>query len=227
MGSTIGTHLTTFGELDNFLNSRGPFELAIWDFDGVVVDSEPLQRSCYKDLLKNMGLDVPENFFAPLIGHTEAEIWAILSLRYGIEEDLDILKAERLILLQERLRSREGALNWFVLPILSYLQSCKCRIGIVSSGNMTVIDQVLEQGKIRDLFDFVSAHSAEARSKANRLHQSLGDAQHVLVLEDSASYLGLARQWGATTIAVHHSENNLEGVEADAHLRGAALSRNQ
>lgn len=47
----------------------------IWDFDGVVAHSEPMHEQSYVVLGQRRSHKLAEDYFAPLVGHTERWIW--------------------------------------------------------------------------------------------------------------------------------------------------------
>jgi beta-phosphoglucomutase-like phosphatase (HAD superfamily) len=70
--------------LTAFLRDRGPFEVCLWDFDGVICDSEPFQAAAYREVLVRRGIRPAAGFFEGFVGRTKLEIWDELIRAYGI-----------------------------------------------------------------------------------------------------------------------------------------------
>ena len=215
------TLLRTEGDLRSFLVSRGPFETAVWDFDGVVCDSEPWQADAYRRVLLARGVHVEHDFFAPYVGLTEPEIWdRIVAARELAAERADLID-ERQAELRPRLL-RDAAPNWFVRPALAALRTAGTPSVVLSSGDTALIEAYLAHWRLAGSFDRVSGHGPDAAPKADRLTELIGSATgRVLLVEDMAAYLELGSRLGAVTVAVAHGLNAGAVGAADATLEAA------
>src|ERR1017187_10616307 len=130
--------LSTREDLESFLDDRGTFEIAVWDFDGVIVDSEPSQAEAYRTLLERRGFTPAANFFTTLAGQSEREIWSALKDEYGFDGDIEALRRERI---GELLTDFVDDIppNWFVEPALAHFERTLTRSIVISSGNTEVI----------------------------------------------------------------------------------------
>jgi beta-phosphoglucomutase-like phosphatase (HAD superfamily) len=216
------TLLTNEVELRRFLAERGPFEVAVWDFDGVVGDTEPAQAEAYRSMLLERDIDPEPDFFGDLAGRPEREIWSLLQQRYDFDGELAALRAERIARVTPVLAARVEP-NWFVRAGVAELRAGGARSLIVSSGNREVIEVYLDAWELRDLFDEVSAatgHEADV-SKRERLRRAIVGVR-ALVVEDSPTYLALAAEWGAATLGVAHGMNGGALTDADAVMASRA-----
>jgi phosphoglycolate phosphatase-like HAD superfamily hydrolase len=112
--------------------------------------------------------------------------------------------------------------NWFLRPSLELLAAAGTHLVIVSSGYIELIESYLSRWDIRDWFAEVSGKQKTAKSV--RLRRRLADSERSLVIEDSPTYLRLARDCGAVTIGVRHAYNGLD-AEADAVIDAGADHR--
>lgn len=218
---TTATSLATVAALRAFLAKTGPFEIAVWDFDGVVGDTEPTQAKVYREMLTERGIVVEDDFFRDLAGRSESEIWAMLRTRCGVDGEVAALREERIARVAPMLV--ESVIpNWFVRPGIRALREMKARSVVISSGNEEVVDHYLEAWKLRGLFDRIWAMSSRpgVPSKRERLRDTLAGAASALVIEDSAEYLRLAADLGAVTLGVRHTLNGDEAEIATAILQG-------
>ena len=179
--------------------------VVVWDFDGVVADSEPLQQESYRILLTRHGVTNTENVLAGLIGKSETQIWESLRSR-GIQLDVsedDLVAARRTIYLQ--LAQTNLSPSWIAQDLLPILASISSRQLIVSNGDPLTIDTLLRTWDLVLYFEPFEVDLASDRlSKHQRLVQVLAEEKSVL-FEDNVQYLALGRELGAFCVAVHHS----------------------
>lgn len=159
----------------------------VWDFGGVVADTEPVQAAAYEVVLANLGVELAPDWFTSWVGTPEPGIWAGLREQFSLAEPIEALTAQRAEAYSELARDLTPA--WFVAETLNVA----CPHRIVSAGNHHQIEMLLELWGIRDAFASISATGSpggDTRPKADRLLSAL---EHGVVLcEDSARYLALA-----------------------------------
>ena len=194
---------------------------AIWDFDGTLVDSEPVQAEAYRLILAEEGIVPPNGFFVHFVGQTE--IWCKLAREYSLTADLTSLRERRLKTLGKLLEDTPP--NWFTIPLLDYFNGRGARSIIVSSGTKSVITEYLSHWGLADRFDSISATdpSRNGPSKTERLTTAIRASVvgATVVLDDMSTYLAIAREAGAVTIGVLHSLNGLNVMDvSDVHLLG-------
>lgn len=207
--------------------SSGPYRHVIWDFDGVVADSEPLQGRAYEIILARHGATAAPNFFREYIGRTELQIWSALCERYGLTTGADTLRDQRIAVFLER-ALRELTPNWFVRPLMNWFSLNGAKQFIVSSGNKLVVETLLNTWGLYSLFERIFAadlETAGAYSKIEALRSIVGIApRETLVLEDHKSYLMDAEAFGAATVAIEHSLNDIpEGLGTFTLKSGASI----
>jgi len=210
--------LNDAGELREFLLGSASLDVAVWDFDGVVVDSEPVHASAYRDVLASRGVSPPSGFFLPYTGQTERAIWTGLAEEYGELGNYQELRSERIRVVATQLFAAPP--NWFVGVALAALEALGTRSVMVSSGNRETIDEYLQIWDLQQSFDSVSAASsgADVAPKAERL-TALVAGKSGLLIEDSPQHISLAKRLGAVAIGVEHSYNVGADWHADVMLR--------
>jgi beta-phosphoglucomutase-like phosphatase (HAD superfamily) len=211
--------LRTADALRAFFREQGPFGVAVWDFDGVIVDSEHWQEETYRILLKRRGCRPAAGFFVSLAGRTEPEIWSLLASEFEIHDGLDTLRAERIVELQ-RLFAAGDAPNWFVGHALDELDRARTGSRIVSSAYTEILSAYLERWDLAGRFDSISTGGScdgpPATSKRARLAMALDAGANPLLIEDSPSYLAFGRACGARVVAVRHTLNAANELDGDA-----------
>lgn len=188
----------------------------LWDFDGVIANTEPVQAEAYRVILRRLGHEVPADFFQPLMGLTEPEIWTHLTDEYGLAASPSDLRDERLGVLVDLSSGLQP--NWFVRVLLA--ASDKVEHLIISAGNDEVVRRLLTQWHLLNSFSQILAfrEDADAPTKEERFAEVLvpqPDPALFLVVEDNARYLQLAHALGARTLGVRHELNDLSVDDAD------------
>jgi phosphoglycolate phosphatase-like HAD superfamily hydrolase len=178
----------------------------VWDFDGVIADTEPCQARAYELVLAQFGVECEPGWFDPFVGTTERAIWPRLIAEHGLAALVDDLVAARSNLFLGQAETLTPA--WYVKQVLDLAVPHH----IVSAGNHDQILRLVDSWEIGHRFVSVRATGSPATTadddKESRLLNMLGEVgEGVVLFEDSSRYLELARAFGATTVGVQHSLN--------------------
>ena len=188
----------------------------VWDFDGVVADTEPVQAAAYEATLERFSIQPERRWFNNWVGTPEHRIWAGLREQFGLSQPVEVLTAERAGIYGELALKLQPA--WFVTPVLSM----RCSHRVVSAGNHHQIEMLLNHWGIRDAFTSISATGSpdgDGRDKAERLVAALEPCS--VLFEDSPRYLTLAA--GHRRVGVHHQFNDLAGLPCDVLVSHASV----
>ena len=199
------------------IQQAGPYQADIWDFDGVIADTEPVQAESYAELLAKEGGSPPANFFTSQVGKSEDEIWRSLIVEYGLKRSVASLHQKRQELLLRSLK-RRLAPNWFVLPLLGILSGHGVPSQLVSSGNSEVVEAMLEYWRLRPFFSSVASwNPGDSPATKERKLQEIRRRWpgKLLLIEDSMRYLRWAAAKDITTVGVSHSLNNIDPTIVD------------
>lgn len=210
--------LSNVQSLVEFLAATGPFTIAVWDFDGVIGDTEEVQAASYRRMLGAVGISPADDFFDDLTGRTELEIWTVLKARHNISDGIAALRDKRTALVTPLLVAQVTP-NWFVHPALTALRDAGVPSIIVSASTAATVTPCLEAWRIRPMFARVSTSTGMQSDtpKCERLRRTL-HGQRALVIEDSSDYLRLAAELGAVTLGVRHQLNSVVPLPADGLL---------
>lgn len=184
----------------------------VWDFDGVLADTERLHATSYRTMLEDRGLTVAPDFFQELVGSTELQIWdRLVELNPGLSDRTRELLVEerRSIFLDAALA--ELAPSWIVVALLPALSGVASSQAVVSNGDPDVIATLLDTWGLSDALAVARRNEGEDKRSLLVEHCS-GPA---LVIEDSPKFLRLARELGAATVGVVHEYNGGRGIDAD------------
>jgi beta-phosphoglucomutase-like phosphatase (HAD superfamily) len=215
-GETV-VSLTSIRELLHTVKALGIPDTVCWDFDGVIADTEPLQRETYKLVLRDRGIIPSEAVFAGLIGRNEPFMWAHLSGIFRLKEPFEVLRSERRMLYEELARTQVKP-AWYVQPLLDYFAEVGAKQYIVSAINLETLEDLLTYWNLQNAFAEICGFQPEApnsRIKDGMLQTYLAASKLSIVVEDNPDFLRAAKMLGARTIGVRHSLNTLEQSDAD------------
>ena len=187
----------------------GPFQAVLFDFDGVLLDSEPVHYSCWRDLLAPLGIDFGwSEFRSRYIGVADPEMLGNIAERAAGRTTpgqlLELLPRKRQMFLD---RIRAAPPIWAdcqaMLDGLSHL-----RLGVVTSSERSEVEPVLAALGIRERFDVLVCGGDVARGKPApepylKAAELLG-VSTAIVVEDSDVGVASARAAGFDVIRVVH-----------------------
>ncbi len=183
-------------------------EAVIFDMDGVIIDSEPMQVKAYNKILKTYGVEVTEEeFIANYVGRKGTDILARLREIYQIPVNIDELLAAKnaayLTILRKNIRPMPG-----LLELLDYLVPSRFRLGVASSSSLSDIEEVLKGIGIHERFTAIASGEEVLHGKpapdifleaARRLS---ANPQACAVLEDTQIGVQAAVNAGMYCVAV-------------------------
>ncbi len=181
----------------------------LFDFDGVVVRSEPLHKRTFLELLAPYNVKVSdERWYREFAGTGSRHIFEVLVKEYGIGEDVDSLVERRKKLYEGYLRG--GALKGMpgVKGFLRALRRLGIKTAIVSGSHRTNVDLAVSILGLGGYFDLiVSGDDIKSRKPdpGPFLHAAamLGmRPEECVVLEDSRSGMAAARAAGMRLVCV-------------------------
>jgi len=187
--------------------------VVVWDFDGVIADTEPVHAESYRVLLERRGLVPGDGFFEPMVGHPEPEIWTMLAQAgLATDDSLSELISERRRVVLELSRQRLRP-SWVATETIPALASVARDQRVVSAGDPATITELLALWEL----DRWLAFEPGAGSKRERLEALWATGPSVTV-EDSPTYLCLAKAAGSYCVAVRHALVMSQFPEADIEL---------
>lgn len=206
-------------------------QAVFFDFNGVVVDDEPLQMKAYQEVLGREGLTVSEEEYYGSMGMHDVAFLRAAYARGERELDDDTLRRviEAKSDAHRKLLGEEPPLFPGVVTFVKAI-SRRYPIGLVSMARRTEIDYVLGRASLASYFSVVvsaedsAAHKpdpfcyncalAKLNAKRGEAHILPLRADECLVVEDSPPGIQAARAAGMRTLGVTNTV-------ADAALREA------
>jgi beta-phosphoglucomutase len=208
------------------------FKTAIFDLDGVIVDSHPVHMRCWETLLLKLGMnptdeqldfiregrrrdEIVRHFFSAA---TDAQVEA-----YGEEKDL-LFQQE-----SHNLRPRAG-----VEEFLGELKARRVKAAVASSGSSRRVHRILELLGLKPFFEIVITGDDVGNGKPHpeifqrAVKQMRSKAEESLVFEDSVSGIEGAKAAGIRCIGIAEGSQarvllsaGADGIRAD--FRGLSV----
>jgi beta-phosphoglucomutase len=183
------------------------YEAILFDFDGVLVDSEPVHYTCWRETLAPFGIDFAwETYQQRCIGITDRamleELCRLSDPPLDIERLWQEYPAKRARFRQRMLSGTPVALE--VKALLDELSVY--RLAVVSSSGRAEVEPILEAGGIRHYFDAVVCREDVSRYKPDpdpyQKAAELLRATSALVVEDSEAGIASGRAAGFDVLEV-------------------------
>jgi HAD superfamily hydrolase (TIGR01509 family) len=198
---------------------------AIFDMDGVIIDSNPYHKIAWKAFLDKHGIFADDSTFKNLIFGTSGEnaINTLFEEEISMERMLEIAKEiegnyRKTLVANRGIREIKG-LSIF----LQKLRKNQIRIALATSAPKENIDLVLDNLKIRDFFEIIINRDDVKHSKPHpEIYLKTMEALQIekskcIVFEDSLAGVGSAVNAGITTIGVSSSISPQELLNAGAY----------
>lgn len=196
----------------------------VFDFDGVLADSEPLHLRAYQEVLSALGLTLTrEDYYSHYLGYDDHGVFSNLSAAHGFE--IDARRMEALIAQKGRAYDAIIESGDVLYPGAA---ACVARmaavfpLGIASGALRHEIEAILRAAQMDRYFRFIVASGDTKEGKpapdpyrrAVELHHVA--AQECLAIEDSRWGIESARAAGLRCVAITHTYARDELSMADA-----------
>lgn len=196
----------------------------LFDFDGVIVQSEELHKKTFIELLSKHGVEVSkERWYREFAGTGSRRIFQVLAKEHNIEADIDALVETRRKNFIDHAKKGELKEVPGLRPFLEYLKENNIKTAIVSGGHRSYIEVLLDMLGINEFNFIVSADEIKARKPDPEpfllAARELGiTPETCLVIEDSYSGCEAARRAGMK-LAWVRPDDSMESPECDLEIR--------
>jgi beta-phosphoglucomutase len=202
----------------------------IFDFDGVITDSEILHFRAFNAVLAQYGFQLTKpEYYKVYLGMSDADCFRtmIAEGRLPIQEPQIKSLGQQKTRVFEQLARTEGKIIEGVREFLGMLSAVKVPIAICSGALRAEIELILEESALRSYFDvIVSAEEVTrgkpdpegfllALEKLNDLWPEPITAERCIVIEDSHWGLKAAQAAGMRTVAVTNTYDAAQLKQAD------------
>jgi HAD superfamily hydrolase (TIGR01509 family) len=186
---------------------------AIFDMDGLLIDSEPLWRQAEKAMFGELGIELTEQMCHETIGLRPDEAVAYWYARFPWAGQDCREVACRLVDSVKGLVSRQGKPLDGVPGALTLLRDAGLPLGLASSSPVDLIDAVLSRLQLHDYFSVACSAVEEERGKPDpavylTAAAGLGVAPaECVAFEDSVPGMRAALSAGMTAVVVPAGEH--------------------
>ncbi|WP_336785475.1 HAD family hydrolase [Paenibacillus sp. MMO-177] len=162
----------------------------VFDFDGLIIDTETVWYHAYKEVLQGYNVDFPLEVFVKCIGTDDATLNAFIEDKLGLENIEIIMK-----LTKENHKSRMELLD-IREGVREYLIEAKnlgLKIGLASSSSRQWVEGFLKQLHILDYFEVIKTGDQVEKVKPDptlyiKTLEALNiNANEAIAFEDSAN----------------------------------------
>jgi HAD superfamily hydrolase (TIGR01509 family) len=192
----------------------------LFDFDGVLVDSEPVHLWAFTKVLSSVGMELTrEEYFEHYLGFDDFTCLREAMRRHGIaftSETIDKMVAEKTQILQSHLAESIPPIAGAV-PLVRAAKQAGIGLAIASGGLRKEIEIGIRTIGLGDCFPVIVAaedvrrtkpHPEAYRRAAEVLGEHLGrrvDPEQCVAVEDSPTGIASAKAAGMYVLAVHTS----------------------
>ncbi len=192
----------------------------IFDFDGVITDSEILHFRAFNQVLAQYGIELTkQDYYTTYLGFNDADCYKLLIGQGLLKTDqgqIDNLIEQKKHIFKQ-LAQTEGKMIEGVRDFLTTLEQNNIPMAICSGSLLTEVEMVLEDSRLRHLFKVIVSGEQVKKGKPDpegfllslqRLNENRENpitANQCIVIEDSHWGLEAAKAAGMHTIAVTNS----------------------
>jgi len=197
----------------------------IFDFDGVLVDSEILVAKAYVKYMQNFGIEIDEKEFANFAGKKTLQVIDILSQKYSIKDKekffTDIMEMA-LYIYKNELTAVKGAYNFVCNTKLSlYIGSNSTQDRIIAGLQRVELSKYFKPEQIYS-FDFVEKPKPDPDIYLKAIEDNNINKNETIIIEDSEVGVKAGVSAGVKVIGLtagghwHESRDEQELLDAGA-----------
>ena len=185
----------------------------VFDFDGVLADSEPLHLATYQEVLSALGVTLTrEDYYANLLGYSDEDVFRLIGARHGWTLGPGQIAA--LIAQKSRIFDEAVASGSMLYPGAAACVERLARrfpLGVASGALRHEIETVLTGARLRPHFRFIvgagdTMHSKPAPDPYLRAAELHGVAPSACVaIEDSRWGIQSAKAAGMKCVGITHT----------------------
>ncbi|MBN1157730.1 HAD family phosphatase [Candidatus Woesearchaeota archaeon] len=203
-------------------------EAVILDFDGLMVDTEPLQSQAWVRMLKKYDKtpELYDNGLVHKVGKSIEENWKILKKKYVIQKSVEVLEKERSKIYLELLKKAKPmeGLKKLLTRLYEEKNAGRIKLGMASHSRKEYVEFVIEKLGFKDYFDTIVVRKDVNEDKpapdiyletARKLKVT---PEKCVVLEDSETGVKAGHEAGMKIIAVPNKYTKQDNF-SEANLR--------
>jgi beta-phosphoglucomutase len=195
-------------------------EVVIFDFDGVIADSEMLHLSAFNSVIAPFGMEISKaDYFKNYLGLSDLDLFKLLANEGLLNVDtaqIDELAVQKNLIFEELAQTRAPIIAG-VSDVLEMLSESKIPMAICSGALLGEIEMILERSGLSHFFEVIVSTEQVKKGKPHpegfqltlkRLNHGRANpitAGKCVVIEDSHWGLEAAAAAGMHTVAITNS----------------------
>ena len=202
---------------------------AIFDMDGVLIDSEPLWRIAEQRVFKSVGIRLNDKMCMETMGYRTDEVVDYWYRKYPWSHKDPVDVEHEIVAEMENLVAEQGRPLEGVYENLELFQKHGFKIGLASSSAINLIDAVINKLDIKQYFGVIQSAENEKFGKPNpavylTAARLLGaDPKECVAFEDSIPGVRSAKSAGMTVIAIPATDQYHDKHFDEAHFKLKSL----
>lgn len=184
----------------------------IFDMDGVIIDSEPINLNILQELYKEIGIEVSEELNLTSIGCASRKWWDFILEEFNITSRTSEEMSKKELNKVDEYTYKEETKKYIFDGVTENIKKLKedgFKLALASASPYNIIDQVLKFADLENEFDFIIS-STDKRVKKGKpdpdifllAAEELGsDPSRCLVVEDSERGLEAAKRANMNSLA--------------------------
>ena len=213
-------------------------EAVIFDFDGVVVDSEPIHMDAFRRVVRPYGVTfTDEEYYARYLSYSDRDAFIRMVDGHNLDEDavdIDALIGRKTLLVQEALATSATPLPG-AIELMVAIREAKLALAICSAALRREVQLPLERAGVAALVQVMVAAEdvhvnkpdpASYNETRRRLGEALGRdlaASNCVAIEDSPGGIAAAKAAGMAVLAVTNTVGADRLAQADRVVESLAL----
>lgn len=194
-------------------------EAIVFDFDGVIVDSEPLYEKAERELFAQYGIEIEIADLNDTKGLSEEMYWGLIRERYKVTAPMEEMIQKGRELLKNIFMAELGYVSGF----LDFFAEIEPRIptGLATSSSRDLLNWIFANTSVRNHFRYSVTADDVAYSKPHpepyrKICQLIDTRpENTIVIEDSANGLRSAKAAGTITIGFAANGGTVDFTDAD------------
>ena len=186
---------------------------ALFDLDGVLVDTEPLEWLAYRQAVQPYGVTFPLEEFFPFIGRTSSTVAQYLVEKHRLPISVAELRDQKISNVSRLIRERPIPVMPYAIEFLEFLSKKRVLLGVATNSRESEGTEKLKRAGLLRYFRKVSFKSDVLQSKpAPDIYEDLikqldVNAGECIAFEDSASGVQAAKSAGIACFAIQNKFN--------------------
>jgi HAD superfamily hydrolase (TIGR01509 family) len=184
----------------------------LFDMDGTLVGSEKLKSIALTETCVYFGGKVDSHIYKDVMGNSWEDVVSLFYSNAGISPDIDDFEAKFKEIYAKKLKN-DLEMTPGAKEFLQKLSEKNKNLGVVSSGSLWMVKQILEKFELSQFFDFiitgedVTHHKPHAEPYLLALKKLSLNCKDVLIFEDTNAGVRSANSTGCDVIAIQHDFN--------------------